>query len=72
MDFLNAEDAIFYIAKNQGFKGDKLLSNVIAFGNPKIFEYSYLSGYVVHVKGNAKHSLNVSQLEYIKTFFQND
>ncbi len=72
LDFLNAEDAIFYIAKNQGFKGDKLLSNVIAFGNPKIFEYSYLSGYVVHVKGNAKHSLNVSQLEYIKTFFQND
>ena len=72
LDFLNAEDAIFYIAKNQGFKGDKLFSNIVASGNPKIFEYSYLSGYVVHVKGNAKHSLNVSQLEYIKTFFQNE
>ena len=53
LDFLNAEDAIFYIAKNQGFTGDKLPPEGLALGNPIIFEYSYLSGDVVHIKGNA-------------------
>ena len=53
LDFLNAEDAIFYIAKNQGFTGEKLPPEGSALGNPIIFEYSYLSGDVVHIKGNA-------------------
>ena len=71
LDFLNAEDAIFYIAKNQGFTGDKLPPEGLALGNPVIFEYSYLSGDVVHIKGNAMHSINPSQLDYLRTFFQN-
>ena len=71
LDFLNAEDAIFYIAKNQGFTGDKLPPEGSALGNPIIFEYSYLSGDVVHIKGNAKHSISPSQLDYLRTFFQN-
>ena len=71
LDFLNAEDAIFYIAKNQGFTGDKLPPEGLALGNPIIFEYSYLSGDVVHIKGNAMHSINPSQLDYLRTFFQN-
>ena len=71
LDFLNAEDAIFYIAKNQGFTGDKLPPEGSALGNPTIFEYSYLSGDVVHIKGNAMHSINPSQLDYLRTFFQN-
>ena len=71
LDFLNAEDAIFYIAKNQGFTGDKLSPEGSALGNPIIFEYSYLSGDVVHIKGNAEHSINPSQLDYLRTFFQN-
>ena len=71
LDFLNAEDAIFYIAKNQGFTGEKLPPEGSALGNPIIFEYSYLSGYVVHIKGNAMHSINPSQLDYLRTFFQN-
>ena len=71
LDFLNAEDAIFYIAKNQGFTGDKLPPEGSALGNPIIFEYSYLSGDVVHIKGNAEHSINTSQLNYLRTFFQN-
>ena len=70
LDFLNAEDAIFYIAKNQGFTGDKLPPEGSALGNPIIFEYSYLSGDVVHIKGNAEHSTNPSQLNYLRTFFQ--
>ena len=71
LDFLNAEDAIFYIAKNQGFTGDKLPPEGSALDNPIIFEYSYLSGNVVHIKGNAEHSINPSQLNYLRTFFQN-
>ena len=71
LDFLNAEDAIFYIAKNQGFTGEKLPPEGSALGNPIIFEYSYLSGDVVHIKGNAMHSINSSQLDYLRTFFQN-
>ena len=69
LDFLNAEDAIFYIALNQGFTGDKLRSSGTPLSDPVIFEYSYLSGNVVHIKGNAEHSVNSSQLEYIKNFF---
>ena len=71
LDFLNAEDAIFYIAKNQGFTGGKLPPEGSALGNPIIFEYSYLSGDIVHIKGNAEHSINPSQLNYLRTFFQN-
>ena len=71
LDFLNAEDAIFYIAKNQGFTGDKLQPEGLAFGSPVIFEYSYLSGDVVHIKGNSEHSINTSQLDYLRNFFQN-
>ena len=69
LDFLNAEDAIFYIAKNQGFTGEKLPPEGSALGNPIIFEYSYLSGDVVHIKGNAEHSINRSQLNYLRNFF---
>ena len=69
LDFLNAEDAIFYIAKNQGFTGEKLPPEGSALGNPIIFEYSYLSGDVVHIKGNAEHSINRSQLDYLRNFF---
>ena len=71
LDFLNAEDAIFYIAKSQGFTGIKLQHNGSALGNPVIFEYSYLSGNVVHIKGDTGHSINPSQLNYVRTFFQN-
>ena len=71
LDFLNAEDAIFYIAKNRGFTGDKLPPEGLAFGSPVIFEYSYLSGDVVHIKGNSEHSINPSQLDYLRNFFQN-
>ena len=71
LDFLNAEDAIFYIARNQGFTGDKLPPEGLALGSPVIFEYSYLSGDVVHIKGNSEHSINPSQLDYLRNFFQN-
>ena len=62
----------FTFLKNQGFTGDKLPPEGSALGSPVIFEYSYLSGDVVHIKGNAEHSINPSQLNYLRTFFQSE
>ena len=38
-------------------------------GNPQITEYSYLSGDVVHLKGDAAHDVNTTQLDYLKDYF---
>ena len=56
IDFLDAEDAIYAIAQNQGFNGVKINWPGVPISNPLIFEYSYLSGNVVHIRGNAQHS----------------
>ena len=69
INFLDAEDAIYTIAQNQGFNGFKINWPGVPISNPLIFEYSYLSGNVVHIRGNAQHSLNFSQMDYIKSFF---
>ena len=69
LDFLHAEDAAYEIAQNQGFNGNIITGPGIPYGNPVVFEYSYLSGNVVHIRGNAQHSINTSQEEYLKSFF---
>lgn len=69
LDFLHAEDAAYTIAQNQGYTGDIITGPGIPYGNPVVFEYSYLSGKVVHIRGNAQHSINTSQEDYIKSFF---
>lgn len=68
VDFLSAETAAFYIAQNKGYTGTQLTSGT-TMGSPQITEYSYLSGDVVHLKGDAGHSANITQREYIKNYF---
>ncbi|WP_415370805.1 T9SS type A sorting domain-containing protein [Patiriisocius sp. Uisw_047] len=68
IDFLPAETATYNIALNQGYTGSQLTSG-ITMGNPQITEYSYLSGDVVHIKGDAAHDTNNTQLDYIKGYF---
>lgn len=68
VNFLPAETAAFNIAVYKGHKGSIVASGVTT-GNPAITEYSYLSGNVVHVKGNAMHSTNTTQREYVKKYF---
>ncbi len=68
VDFLPAEVAAYNIALNQGYTGSQEASGTM-MGNPTVTEYSYLSGNVVHLKGNAGHSANVTQLDYIKDYF---
>ncbi|MFK7906678.1 MAG: T9SS type A sorting domain-containing protein, partial [Chitinophagales bacterium] len=68
VDFLPAEEAAYIIAQNQGYTGSQLESGT-PIGNPEIFEFSYLSGKVVHIKGDAAHGRNATQSDYIKSFF---
>lgn len=68
IDFLPAETAAYNIALNQGYTGSQITSG-ITMGNPQITEYSYLSEDVVHIKGDAAHDANNTQLDYIKDYF---
>lgn len=68
VDFLPAEDAAFILAQNQGYMGTQLTTGT-SIGDPPITEFSYLSGTVVHIAGNAGHGVNDTQKNYIKEFF---
>ena len=68
LNFLDAEYAAFVLAQDRGYIGSQL-SNGVAFGTPSVSEFSYLSGKIVHLKGDAGHGVNATQLSYIKDFF---
>lgn len=68
VNFLHAETAAYNIALNQGYTGGQLTSGITT-GSPQITEYSYLSGNVVHVKGDAAHGTNNTQTNFIKNYF---
>ena len=68
VNFINSQDAIFIIAKSQGYQGNQLPVEGYQIGSSSIYEYSYLSNQVVHIKGNSGHSINVIQREYIIDF----
>lgn len=68
LNFLDAEYAAFVLAQDQGYIGSQL-SNGVAFGTPSVSEFAYLSGQIVHLKGDAGHGINATQLNYIKDFF---
>jgi len=68
--FLPAETAAFNIATYKGYTGSILTSGgVIGSGFTAITEFSYLSGDVVHLKGNANHQANETQKTYITDYF---
>lgn len=69
VNFIEAQRAAFLIAKSQGYKGPKITGGGSPIGSPTIFEFSYLSGKVVHLMGDAKHSVNKTQLQYIEDYF---
>jgi poly(3-hydroxybutyrate) depolymerase len=68
LNFLDAEYAAFVLAQDRGYIGSQL-SNGVAFGTPSVSEFSYLSGKIVHLKGDAGHGVNATQLSYIRDFF---
>ena len=69
VNFINSQDAIFIIAKSQGYQGNQLSEEGDQIGSSSVYEYSYLSNQVVHIKGNAGHSIDAIQREYIIDFF---
>jgi poly(3-hydroxybutyrate) depolymerase len=69
-NFLPAETAAFYIATYKGYTGSILTAGTaIGTGSTAITEFSYLSGNVVHIKGNAAHQVNATQKTYITGYF---
>ena len=68
VSFLAAETAALTIAKYKGHTNN-LLATGVNMGDPSITEFSYLSGDVVHLKGNAMHGTNATQRSYIKKYF---
>ena len=72
MIFLNAQLSTYIIAQSQGYQGSQITGGGNSIGNgPTIaFEYSYLSGQVVHLKGNANHGLNNTLSNYIRDYFE--
>jgi len=71
VNFLPAQLATYFIAQSQGYTGTQLPAAGMQIGTSNSYEYSYLSGQVVHIKGDASHGTNVTQRDYISTFFDN-
>ena len=68
VSFLAAETAALTIAKYKGHTNN-IIATGVTIGDPSITEFSYLSGDVVHLKGNAMHGTNATQRSYIKKYF---
>ena len=68
INFLPAQEAIFRVAQSQGYTGTQLSGSGEDIGG-NVFEYSYLSGQVVHLRGFANHGFNEVHREYIDAFF---
>ncbi|MCU0425793.1 MAG: T9SS type A sorting domain-containing protein [Candidatus Kapabacteria bacterium] len=68
--FLPAETAALNIATYKGYTGSFVTpGTAIGSGTSAITEFSYLSGNVVHIKGNAGHQANAAQKTYITNYF---
>jgi poly(3-hydroxybutyrate) depolymerase len=66
--FLPAQESIFRIAQSQGYTGTQLGSNGTQLGNTNVYEYNYLNNRVVHLNGDAGHTTNQDQIDYLKVF----
>ena len=71
VNFLNSQEAIYIIARSQGYEGNQISEEGNQIGSSSVYEYSYLSNHVVHLKGDAGHGINSIQKEYIINYFSN-
>lgn len=69
VSFLDAQEAAYIIAQHEGYLGNQLPEAGTQIGTSTVYEYSYLAGQVVHLKGDAGHGMNDTQREYIKDYF---
>ena len=67
VDFIPAQWAIFFVAITQGYQGEPIIGDGdLVEGDT--FEYVYLNGDVVHVRGFAQHGMNSIQEAYVADF----
>lgn len=67
VDFIPAQWSIFFVALTQGYQGQPIIGDgVLVEGDT--FEYVYLNGDVVHVRGFAQHGMNSIQEAYVRDF----
>ncbi len=69
VNFLDAQEAAYIVAQSQGYTGAQLPTAGTQIGTSTVYEYSYLSDQVVHLRGDAGHSTNETQKDYITDFF---
>ncbi|MBM78809.1 MAG: hypothetical protein CL846_10035 [Crocinitomicaceae bacterium] len=72
--FLDAQLATYIVAQSQGFNGSQMFGpgNDVGTSTVALEEFSYINGQVVHLKGDANHGTNPTQLNYVKDFFTVD
>lgn len=67
VDFIPAQWSIFFVAITQGYQGEPIIGDgVLVEGDT--FEYVYLDGDVVHLRGFAGHGMNSVQETYVQDF----
>lgn len=69
VDFLDAQESTYLFAQSQGYTGEKLPAVGTQLGTSTVYEYTYLSNQVVHLRGDARHSASLEQREYVNTYF---
>lgn len=69
--YLDGQEAAFIVAQSQGYSGNQISGDGVQIETSTVYEYSYLSGQVVLLKGDAMHGTNQTQREYIVDYFNN-
>ena len=67
VDFIPAQWAIFFVALTQGYQGEPIIGDGVLL-EEDTFEYAYLNGDVVHLRGFAGHGMNSIQEAYVRDF----
>lgn len=69
--YINSLEASHIIANSQGYNSSILTEeNGVELGSTSVYEYSYLSGQVTHLRGFAEHYINETQRQYILDYFK--
>lgn len=70
--FVPAKVSIYEVAKSQGYTGSIISGDGEEINSSGVFEYNYLSGQVVHLRGDAQHGLNPTQTQFVSDFMEFD
>lgn len=71
VEFLPAKEAVYHIAKSQGYNEPYEDNDGIQIQNSSTYEYSYLDKQVVHLRGFANHGMSNTARNYLINFITN-